>query len=75
MRGLSPYWAALVDRWSEIEASHLAEVGLRWTKARSAPKTFKLMCEILDPIRSPNVLKVGRHMSITFPPSGGGSQA
>lgn len=50
MAELSPAWAALVARWDEIEASHVAEVGLGWTKARSAPKTYALMRSILDPI-------------------------
>jgi len=50
MRELSPAWAALVDRWDEIEASHVDEVGLGWTKARSAPKTYALMRSILDPV-------------------------
>jgi hypothetical protein len=48
MAELSPAWKALVARWDEIEASHLEEVGLGWTKARSAPKTYKLMRSILD---------------------------
>jgi len=43
MAEVSKDWAALVPRWAEVEASHLAEVGLGWTKARSAPKTYDLM--------------------------------
>ena len=46
----SPYWAALVARWDEVEALHLDEVGLGWTKARSAPKTYALMRAIYAPI-------------------------
>jgi hypothetical protein len=49
MAELSTEWAALMLRWDEIEASHLAEVGLGWTKARSAPKTYALMDSILRP--------------------------
>lgn len=36
-------WAALVDRWNEVEQCFLDEAGLNWTKARSAPKTYELM--------------------------------
>lgn len=46
MAEVSPQWAALVNRWDEVEQSHLNEVGLGWTKASSAPKTFKLMREV-----------------------------
>jgi hypothetical protein len=44
----SPEWAAMVARWDEVEASHLDEVGLGWTKARSAPKTYAMMRQIID---------------------------
>ena len=43
LRKLSPTWANLVDRWGEVEASFLDEVGRNWCKARSAPKTYDLM--------------------------------
>lgn len=43
LRSLSPTWAALVDRWEEVEASFLTEAGRDWSKARSAPKTYELM--------------------------------
>lgn len=43
LREISPIWAKLVDRWAEVEASFLDEVGLDWCKARSAPKTYALM--------------------------------
>lgn len=48
MKSCSKKWAALVDNWTAIEVSHLSEVGLGWTKARSAPETYKLMKSILD---------------------------
>lgn len=51
MATASPEWAALIERWAEIEASHLDEVGLRWTKAQSAPKTYALMRSVIDPVR------------------------
>lgn len=43
MAEISPEWAALVANWDVIERSHLDEVGLGWTKAKSAPKTYELM--------------------------------
>jgi hypothetical protein len=46
LKELSPTWAALVDRWDEIEACHLNEVGLGWSKAREAPKTYELIVSI-----------------------------
>lgn len=48
MADLSPAWKKLVARWDEIERQHLAEVGLGWTKARSAPMTYDLMKAVLD---------------------------
>lgn len=46
MANVSPQWQALIECWEELEACHLEEVGLGWTKARSAPKTYKLMQDI-----------------------------
>lgn len=51
MAEVSRDWAALVPHWDQVEASHLDEVGLGWTKARSAPKTYDLMESILRPNR------------------------
>jgi hypothetical protein len=48
MAHLSAEWAALVERWADIERSHLEEVGVGWTKAQSAPRTYELMRGILD---------------------------
>lgn len=48
MAELNKTWAALVDRWDEIEAMQLDEIGLNWTKARSAPKTYALMKAVID---------------------------
>lgn len=47
---VSKPWAAIAARWDEIEACHIEEVGLGWTKARSAPKTYELMGSILEPV-------------------------
>jgi hypothetical protein len=49
MADVSKEWARLMARWDEVEASHLAEVGLGWTKASRAPKTYDLMASILRP--------------------------
>ena len=49
MAEISKEWEALIQRWDEVEASHLAEVGLGWTKANNAPKTYELMRSILRP--------------------------
>lgn len=48
MAGVSPEWAALISNWAEIERSHLDEVGLGWTKARSAPRTYDLMRKTIE---------------------------
>lgn len=48
---VSPYWAALIANWDEIERSHIDEVGLGWTKASCAPKTYALIRSILDSVR------------------------
>ena len=47
MREVSKPWSALVDRWDELEQCHLDEVGLGWSKAHSAPRTYALMKSIL----------------------------
>lgn len=33
----------LIARWDDIEKSFIGEVGLNWSKANSAPKTYALM--------------------------------
>jgi hypothetical protein len=52
MASLSPKWAALVDNWEAIEVSHLDEVGLGWTKAREAPRTYALMRNVFDGVKA-----------------------
>ena len=44
---ISPVWGRLVARWDEIEKTFLDEVGLDWCNGFSAPKTYKLMQEII----------------------------
>lgn len=41
-------WAALVARWAELTSAMADEVGIDWSKGRSAPKTYALMRSILD---------------------------
>ena len=48
MAEVNKRWSALVARWSEIEASFIAEAGLNWCKGRRAPNTYRLMCEVID---------------------------
>jgi hypothetical protein len=48
MMECSPEWARLVSHWDEIEKTHLDEVGLGWTKAGSATKTYALMKRVLE---------------------------
>lgn len=47
MAELGGRWAALVSRWDEIESMQMNEIGLDWVKARSAPKTYELMQEVI----------------------------
>jgi hypothetical protein len=50
MAEISPQWAALASRWEELAKCHVDEVGIGWTKARSAPKTYALMGDIVSEI-------------------------
>ena len=50
MAQFGPHWSGLVARWDEIAASMVNEVGIRWEKGRQAPRTYRLMRSILDPI-------------------------
>jgi hypothetical protein len=47
MAEVSKPWAKLIERWDEIEASQLEEIGIDWTRAKAAPKTYKLMKQVL----------------------------
>ena len=44
----SEAWRKLISRWHEVEQSFIDEVGLNWCKARSAPKTYKLMQDVFS---------------------------
>jgi hypothetical protein len=48
MAEVNKEWAALVARWAEIEECQMEEIGLDWTKAGSAPKTYALMREVIN---------------------------
>ena len=43
----SPQWARLVGGWDEIVRSMEDEVGWDWSKGRSAPRTYALMCTVM----------------------------
>jgi len=43
---ISDTWCNLVARWDDVEKCFLDEVGLNWTKAKQAPKTYRLMQDI-----------------------------
>lgn len=51
MADVTPGWAALLPRWDELERMFVEEVGLGWTKGRSAPRTFGFMKALLRKIR------------------------
>lgn len=36
-------WPTFVERWDEMAASMIEEVGIDWSKGQSAPKTYALM--------------------------------
>lgn len=36
-------WAGLARRWEEVSVSMADEVGIDWSKGRSAPRTYELM--------------------------------
>ena len=44
---LSREWKALIARWDEIEKLFLEEAGYDWSRAKTAPRTYALMREIL----------------------------
>jgi hypothetical protein len=46
-KDLSPQWAALIDRWQEIESLFYSEAGPNWSKSQRAPRTYLLMRDIL----------------------------
>ncbi len=58
---LSEYWKALIERFDEIEACFLDEVGFDWSKAKSAPKTYALMKKVIDSIedKDNSVIRLG----------------
>ena len=58
---LGVVWERLIGRWADIEASFLDEVGLNWSKAREAPKTYALMREVIG--EEPGVVRFG---SVSF---------
>jgi len=48
---MSPEWAALMGEWGNIEGLLISEIGSKWRdrdQRGSAPKTYKLMQDVLD---------------------------
>ncbi|MFG5864575.1 hypothetical protein [Metapseudomonas sp. CR1201] len=54
---LGVVWSRLAARWDEIEQSFLDEVGLNWSKSDNAPKTYRLMREVIG--EEPGVVRFG----------------
>ena len=48
MAAVSQSWARMIPHWDRIAASMAKEVGIDWSKGRSAPKTYALMQMIRD---------------------------
>ncbi|MBN7822591.1 hypothetical protein [Bowmanella yangjiangensis] len=61
---LGVVWGRLIGRWPDIEACFLDEVGLNWSKAKSAPKTYALMKEVMG--EEPGVVSLGNGVKIKF---------
>lgn len=54
---LGVVWGRLIAQWDEIENSFLDEAGRDWCKARSAPKTYALMKQVMGD--EPGVVRFG----------------
>jgi hypothetical protein len=52
---ISPVWAALAERWEEVEASFLSEVGRDCCNGYKAPETYRLMRKIIDGVYNDQV--------------------
>ena len=51
MRVTDPVWAAMVDRWDDLEKSMTEEVGIFWEKGTTAPRTYALMRSIIEGVQ------------------------
>jgi len=58
-------WAGLVARWDEIAASMADEVGIDWSKGKSAPRTYKLMQAAIDAGRASGQAKTSQPETTT----------
>ncbi|MCY1295155.1 hypothetical protein D9M69_454140 [compost metagenome] len=54
---LGVVWGRLAAHWDEIEQSFLEEVGLNWSKSGNAPKTYRLMRDVIG--EEPGVVRLG----------------
>lgn len=48
MAAYGPVWKIYVERWDELHSMMADEVGVDWSKARRAPKTYAFMKELQD---------------------------
>lgn len=46
---ISRPWANFIENWEKLEAMFLEEVGLNWSKAQSAPRTYEFMKSLRAP--------------------------
>jgi hypothetical protein len=69
-------WKALVARWDELVAALKDEVGLDWSKGRSADKTYALMRSIIDPVEAedPNWITIGPGIRMRKPQESGSKE-
>lgn len=50
MAECGPYWAALASDWERVADEMAEEVGIDWSKGRSAPRAYALMRSVLEPV-------------------------
>ena len=48
------YWESVIDNWDLIEKTFIDECGFNWSKAGSAPITYKLMKDLQAKVRAEN---------------------
>lgn len=65
---ISDYWKVLIEHWDELESLFLSETSLDGFDAGTAPKTYKRMRELLNPImdKDINVVRLGENLTLTM---------
>lgn len=68
MIALDQYWAALIPRWVDLERLMTEECGEDFRRDKASPKTYKLLCSILDPVEraDSSVVRMGPGVSLRF---------